>query len=221
MTAAAGAHRIVLTFMADNLPPILSNPAVAARTSEATRQVLRQRALPPAPAHVFTDEQRNLLRQIVDTLLPQTAIGTGVDLAGTIEQQLEAGGGLGWRYAVLPHGSAAYIQGLDRFAAMLQQTPMKTFAAMPVPAREGYLRCVANGDVDGPADFPLSRWLETLRVDAMAAWMAHPSTMQAIGYFGFADGATGNEGWQAMTPNTALPFEHGIRDEEQEKEVRP
>ena len=28
-----------------------------------------------------------------------------------------------------------------------------------------------------------------------------------MGYFGFADGPTGNEGWQSIGPNTALAFE--------------
>ena len=94
---------------------------------------------------------------------------------------------------------------------------MKTFAAMPVPAREGYLRCVANGDVDGPAQFPLSKWLQMVRTEAVKIWLAHPATMQRMEYYGFADGATGEtngptpiEGWSAITPNKALPLEQGI-----------
>ena len=103
---------------------------------------------------------------------------------------------------------------------------MKTFNRMPVSAREGYLRCVANGDVDGPAQFPLSKWLGLLRTDAVRVWLAHPSTMQKIEYYGFADGATGrtdgpteSEGWLALTPNTALPFEQSIAVPEGEQQA--
>ena len=100
---------------------------------------------------------------------------------------------------------------------MLQQTPMTSFEHMPPAAREGYLRCIANGEIDGYARFPLSKWLGMLRTDAVKFWMAHPSPMQKIEYYGFADGVTGStngptdqEGWVAITTDKALPFEKGI-----------
>ena len=200
--------------MADNHLSILSNPAVAERTSQATRELLHRRADFRLTGEPFLGaELYALLQQIVAAILPQNGIGTEVDIAGVIDQRLASRSGIGWRYAELPEDGEAYRRGLTVFAEMLQQTPMKTFAAMPPPAREGYLRCVGNGDVDGPAQFKLSRWLEMLRVDVTTAWISHPSAMQAIGYYGFADGATGNEGWTAIAPNTALPFELGILEE--------
>ncbi len=200
--------------MSDATLPILSNPAVAARVSSATRRVLEDRVQSLSQQKRYLGEaQYALLEQITATVLPQAAIGTSADIAAVIDRRLTRHMGAGWRFADLPEDGEAYTRGLTVFAAMLQQTPMKTFAAMPPPAREGYLRCVANGDVDGPAHFKLSRWLEMLRVDAATAWLAHPSTMQAIGFYGFADGATGNEGWQQITPNTGLPFESGITEE--------
>jgi len=188
--------------------PLLQNAELRARVSDATLRVLEQRANPaPRSARYFSDEQFAQLQQIVDAILPQGQVGTTIDLADSIDRRLQNGITQGWRFAVLPPDGEAYRQGLAAFAAMLQQTPMKTFAAMPVPAREGYLRCVANGDVDGPSHFPLSKWLQLVRTDVVQTWTAHPSTMQAMGYFGFADGATGNEGWQAIGPNSAAPFE--------------
>ncbi len=201
-------------------PPltILDNPAVAERTSAATRKVLQQRvSLVPADRRFLQPELFVLLEQITATILPQEAAGTGVDIAGTIDQRLQQHMNGGWRYADLPEDREAYRQGLTIFNAMLQQTPMKTFAAMPVPAREGYLRCVANGDVDVPAQFALSKWLQMVRTEAVKIWLAHPATMQRMEYYGFADGATGEtngptpiEGWSAITPNKALPLEQGI-----------
>ena len=203
--------------MSETLLSILSNPAVLERTSPATRRVLEERAKPVVGERFLAPELFDLLQQITGTLLPQGAIGTGVDIAGAIDQRLATGESAGWRFADLPPEGEAYTQGLQVFATMLQGTPMKTFGRMLPPAREDYLRCVANGDVDGPARFPLSKWLLLLRTDAVKIWLAHPDTMQKIKYYGFADGATGTtdgptitEGWTALTPNKALPFEQGL-----------
>ena len=204
--------------MSDTLLPILSNPAVLERTSAATRRVLEERVKSRdfAGRYLSTDLYATL-RQVVSTVLPQDAIGTDVDIAACIDLRLREGTNAGWRFADLPSDGEAYRQGLTIFAKMLEQTPMKIFERMPPPAREDYLRCVANGDVDGPAQFPLSRWLGMLRNDAVKAWMSHPSTMQRLELYSFADGVTGStdgptetEGWQAISPNSALPLEQGI-----------
>lgn len=189
------------------LLPILQNAEIAARTSDATTRVLLQRADPEPYTPFLRTEHLAMLRAMVDSILPQDAVGTHVDIAETIDRRLAAGENAGWRYAVLPPDGEAYRQGLASFHSMLEQTPMKSFDRMPPPAREGYLRCVANGDVDGPAQFPLSVFLKMVRTDVVRAWISHPDSMQAMGYFGFADGATGNEGWQAIGPNSAAPFE--------------
>ncbi|MGI4853948.1 MAG: gluconate 2-dehydrogenase subunit 3 family protein [Janthinobacterium lividum] len=204
--------------MSESLLPILQNPAVLERTSAATRRVLEQRGAPVASGDRFlTAPLFALLQQITATILPQAAAGTQVDIAAGIDQRLSAGTNAGWRFADLPADGEAYRKGLTVFGTMLQQTPMKSFEAMPPAARGGYLRCVANGDVDAMAQFPLSRWLGMLRTDAVKIWMAHPATMQKMEYYGFADGETGQtngptdmEGWAGITTNTALPFEHGI-----------
>ncbi len=197
--------------------PILNNRAVAERTSAVTRKALEERAATVDAGRFLPDNLFTLLRQIAASILPQEAIGTGVDIAAAVDQRLALSKNAGWRFAELPEDREAYKRGLEVFQAMLQQTPLKSFEAMPVPAREGYLRCVANGDVDGPAQFPLSKWLLMVRTDAVKAWLAHPSTMQRMEYYGFADGMTGDtdgptqwEGWSAITPNKAMPFEQGI-----------
>ena len=187
---------------------ILQSPEVAARTSAATRRVLEERAGPTPHAPFLDDGHMSMLRSLVDAILPQGAVGTDVDIAGAIDRRLAAGENSGFRYAVLPPDGEAYRQGLNAFHRMLEQTPMKTFERMPPPAREGYIRCVMNGDVDGPAQYHLSTFIKMLRTDAVRFWMAHPEAMHATGYFGFADGATGNEGWRAIGPNSAAPFEH-------------
>ena len=192
---------------------ILQNPDVRARVSDATLRALEQRANPePRTTRFLTDEEFAQLQQLVDVILPQGTVGTAVDIADGIDRRLQTGKNAGWRYANLPPDGEAYRQGLKALFGMLRQTPMKTFVAMPPPAREGYLRCVANGDVDGPAQFPLSTWLKAVRSDIVRTWISHPDAMDAMEFYGFADGVTGGvapgEGWVAIGPNTALPFEY-------------
>ncbi len=188
---------------------LLQNPEVRARTSDATLRALQERAdPPPRTERFFSDEQFDLLQQLVDTILPQAPAATHVNIADAIDRRLQKGKSIGWRYASLPPEGEAYKQGLQVLFSMLQHTPMKTFAAMPTPAREGYLRCVVNGDVDGPAQFPLSTWMKTVKTEVVRTWISHPDTMHAMEYFGFADGPTGNEGWIAIGPNSAAPFEY-------------
>ncbi len=190
---------------------ILQNEEVRARTSDATLHVLKERATPaPRASRFLPDDLFAMLQELVDAILPQQQVGTTVAIAETIDRKLQSGTNAGWRYATLPADGKAYVQGLTVFHRMLEQTPMKTFGAMPLPAREGYLRCVANGDVDGPAEFPLSTWLKVVRTDVVRAWVSHPDAMQAMQYYGFADGATGNEGWVSIGPNSAAPFEYGV-----------
>ena len=213
--------------MSESLLPILRDPAVLERTSATTRRVLQQRVEPIDAAQRFLpDELYALLEQITSTVLPQGSIGTEVDIAGAIDRRLSQNKNAGWRFADLPEDGEAYVRGLTAFSTMLQQTPMKMFDRMPQPAREGYLRCVANGDVDGPAQFPLSKWLGMVRTDVVRTWLAHPAAMQKIEYYGFADGETGRtngatatEGWSGLTPNKTLPFEKGISLSAEEREA--
>ncbi len=192
---------------------ILQDPDVRARVSPATERALEQRANPaPRTSRFLSDEQFAQLEQLVDAILPQTAVGTAVDIADTIDRRLQSVKNAGWRYAALPSDGEAYRQGLTALFSMLQHTPMKTFIAMPPPAREGYLRCVVNGDVDGPAQFPLSTWMKAVKTEVVRTWVSHPDAMYAMQYYGFADGITGGvapgEGWVAIGPNTAQPFEY-------------
>lgn len=209
--------------MSESFLPILQNPAVQERVSPATRRALEDRATPAEPAERFLSASAySLLQEVVDAILPQSDAGTTANIAATIDQRLSAGKNSGWRFAVLPADGEAYRQGLKVFADMLKQTPAKSFSRMLPSARESYLRCIANGDVDGHAGFALSKWLGMLRTDAVKVWLAHPSTMLKMEYYGFADGATGQtdgptvaEGWSQITTNRALPFEqgHGIAEE--------
>ncbi len=205
---------------------IFQNVDVRERVSDATRRVLEQRANPePRASRFLTDEEFAQLQELVDAILPQGTAGTSVDIADAIDRRLQSGKTAGWRYATLPADGEAYRQGLRSLFGMLQHTPMKTFIAMPPPAREAYLRCVVNGDVDGPAQFPLSTWMKTVKTEVVRTWVSHPDAMYAMEYYGFADGMTGGvepgEGWVSIGPNSAAPFEYNDGGERGEIATAP
>ncbi len=192
---------------------ILQNPDVLERVSPATRRALEQRAYPAARTTRFlSGEEFTQLQQLVDVILPQGVAGTAIDIADTIDRRLETGKTNGWRYAVLPPDGDAWRQGLHALFGMLQHTPGKTFTGMPLPARESYIRCVVNGDVDDAAQFPLSTWMKAVKTEVVRTWVSHPDAMYAMEFYGFADGITGgnepNEGWTSIGPNSAAPFEY-------------
>lgn len=201
--------------------PILNNVAVYERVSAATRAVLEARANPPAYTRFLDDEAYTVLETVVNILLPQDSAGTDVDLAEAIDRRLAAGTNAGWRFATLPSDGEAYRAGLIALQKTLASTPMKSFEHMPPSAREAYLRCLADGEADDAARFPLSTFLIMLRTDVARIWMSHPSTMRALNLYSFADGATGltdgptaNEGWVNLTANTTQAFEPGAESEE-------
>jgi hypothetical protein len=197
---------------------ILNDPAVAQRTSSATRAALEQRVQPiSADQQYLADDLRRLLEQIVSAVLPQVLVGTEVDVVSVIDRRLSDGTNAGWRFAVLPPDGEAYTQGLVTFKRMFEQTAAVPFTTMEPRQREDLLCRAAVGDFDAEAEFPLSRWLGMLKDDAVKAWLAHPSTMLKLGFYGFADGASGMtdgptvaEGWVSITQDTALPFEGGV-----------
>jgi hypothetical protein len=213
---ACASHSVI---MSQSILPILSNPAVAQRTSSATRRALEERARPiDATERYLPADLYELLQQVMETTFPQDRFATGVDIAAAIDRDLLKGSSKGWRYADLPPAGDAYRLGLTLLAKALEQTPLKTFERMPPQAREEYLRRVADGELDAVAGFPLSRWILMARTDAVRIWLSHPSTMQKLELLGFADGASGDtdgptstEGWQALTPNNTQTFEHTER----------
>ena len=175
--------------------PILQSDKV----SRATRQALQERLeknTGPDSLGFLSVKHLQLLRAIIATLLPQETVGTEIRIAETIDRRLAENSGIGWRFAELPSDREAYQQGLAAVAEILesdhQTASVEEWESLHVRGREHLLIRLQSGDEDARAGFPLGRWMEVLRVDAVTTWLADPRTMLAIGYSGFADG---DDGW--------------------------
>jgi hypothetical protein len=171
-----------------------SGPAVPAswarllasdRVDPAVRRVLARRALSDDPAYAPQVVDRGrlaLLRELADVLVPQD--GPAIDLAARVDAQYARGEGDGWRFADLPPDPEALRRGLQTLHPLWPDTSAQ---------REELVATIVRGEADtaGPFDArELAAWLEDVRVDLVRQWLAHPASMAAVGYDGFATGGT-------------------------------
>lgn len=154
------------------------------RVGADLRSVLAERALPDDPSRTPTalsGRQLDTLRTVAGHVVPQPG-GPGIDLAARVDRQLGLGQGDGWRPDGSPPDPVAYQVALDELADSCQADPGE-FQAV--------LDAVAAGDhpTRGPLDPEhLRAWLEDATVDLVRVWLAHPATMEFLGYDGFATG---------------------------------
>ncbi len=169
---------------------VLASPRVSART----RGVLAVRALPDDPAArptALDTEQLDTLRAIARVVVPQPG-DHAVDLALRVDRQLAARQGDGWRPEGMPSDVDAYRGALDVLATAARGTDL---AATLEDVAAGRHR------TDGPLDpDQLRAWFEDASVDLVKQWLAHPATMSAIDYDGFANGGDGvrKQGFQLL-----------------------
>ena len=175
--------------------PILQSGRVSRATRHALRQRLEKNTDPDNPGFL-SSKHLQLLRAIIATLLPQETAGTEIRIAEAIDRRLAEGSGIGWRFAELPADREAYQQGLQAVAEILgpdiTAASAEEWESLPGSGREHLLLRLQSGDEDARAGFPLGRWMEVVRVDAVTIWLADPRAMLAIDYNGFADG---DDGW--------------------------
>ena len=172
---------------------------LSARVSGTTRAALLERARPddPEQAPRVLGPLLATLRGVVDRVVP-VAARPGVDLAARIETNLERGSGDGWRFAALPPDLQAYRAALT----MLDQCAGGSFAELDESRQDRLLGSVADGTLVPPAspgpaadrlDADLMRlWFEDVRAEAVRLYVAHPATLERIGYSGVG---YGGDGW--------------------------
>jgi hypothetical protein len=163
---------------------VIASPRVSART----RGILAVRALPDAPdrePRALTREQLDTLRALARVVVPQPG-DRPVDLALRVDDQLADGLGDGWRPDGLPADVDAYRAGLDALRSETAHGDEHLAEVVDTVAAGEYTPTA--GSLDGPQ---LRAWLEDASVDLAKQWMAHPATMAAIDYDGFANGGDG------------------------------
>ncbi|GAA4680157.1 gluconate 2-dehydrogenase subunit 3 family protein [Frondihabitans cladoniiphilus] len=198
------------------LPSDFAKTIASSRTSSRTRGILARRALADDPdfaPSILTPSQLTTLRAVADRVVPQ-GDGPTIDLAARVDAQLAAGLGDGFRDPTLPSDQVAYGQALDLLAGFEDDEP---------EARDARLGSIVDGTaLDGtdtrgglgagaPAwtSAQLSAWFDDARVDLVRQWLAHPATLNRIGWDAFANGGDGTniQGFQLLLPNEREAWE--------------
>jgi pimeloyl-ACP methyl ester carboxylesterase len=186
----------------------------SARTTAKTRGERECRAVADDTDYrpvVLDDRQLTTLRTLADLVVPQR--GAAIDLAARVDAQLARGEGDGWRNADLPSDPEAYRTGLDALVGVTAMTAeQRSDLVTAIVAGDPDPELVAHGDsgggsshhgADGDEGPPrddeahpftvaqLTAWFEDVRVDLVRQWLAHPATMEEIGFDGFANGGDG------------------------------
>lgn len=191
------------------------------RVSAATRGALAVRALaddPDAEPRVLSAAQLDTLRAVAAVVVPQSGDRT-VDVALRVDAQLAEGAGDGWRPDGLPTDPEAYRAALDELGGAVSRGGADGDDAADVLAAT--LAAIEDGSYQpaGPLTVAqLSAWAEDAAVDLAKQWLAHPATMAAIDYDGYANGGDGvrkqgfqllgagqREGWEPGAPPPVPP----------------
>lgn len=173
------------------------------RVGRVTRAALYERGRPDDPAYApvaLSPAALEILRAALARVIPQSD-AEAIDLSARIDARLASGASDGWRFAELPSDVEAYRIGLATLDASALERDGLSFTALDAAAQDALLARIAAGvgasndhDTSGPKRFDSARlraWFEDLRADAVALYMAHPRTLERIGYSGIANGGDG------------------------------
>jgi hypothetical protein len=170
----------------------------SSRVSTGTRRALEARDTAENPAYLpmaLTPAQMSILRAVIGRVLPQPEEAR-IDLAASLDTQLHAAQGDGWRFAVLPDDRTAYARGLSTLDAEALGRHGHGFVDLADHLQDGILASADSGDLQAPAPLDgaqMQRWFEDLRGDAVKLYMAHPATLARIGYSGIGYGGDGDD----------------------------
>ncbi len=192
--------------------PTLSTPMLeilkSPRVTAPTRRVLEQRLAGPSSDYkpkCITPEAFAILERMLGRLLPDDENGAPganeLSLAARLEQQRAEGHGNGWRYASLPPDAQALSVGLAKLDESAQHRHRRHFVELTEDRADALLHRVQNGEEKWEG-LDASRWFEEILADATELFVAHPATMEAMGFDGFADEPAGWPGRNVGVNNT-------------------
>ena len=142
----------------------------------------------------ITPEAFAILERVLSRLFPDDENGApGADelsLAARLEQKRAGNRGNGWRYATLPPDAQALAEGLARLDTSAQHRHRRHFVDLTEDRADALLHRIQNGEErwDG---MDAGRWFEEILADATELFVAHPQTMDSMGFDGFADEPAG------------------------------
>ena len=161
---------------------------MTAVTSAALRERLVE--LPAAPDFLaFDSRQMAALSAIAARLIPQSGRTAAIDLVGAFRHRVEAGTGVGWRFAELPPTVPLHQRGLTAVDASAVAIFGKPFAALPAARQDEMLRAIQSGRTDEAEwqGIDPALWFTETLATLVDIFYSHPLAQDEIGYAGMAD----------------------------------
>ncbi|AZV40467.1 MULTISPECIES: gluconate 2-dehydrogenase subunit 3 family protein [Komagataeibacter] len=174
--------------------------------NEATRRVMDARLGVPREPRFLSRIEWDTLVAICDRIIPQPKNRPPVPLAAYIDQKLQADARNGFRNAALPPQREAWRQGLAAFEAEARQLHGTAFHHLTAAQRDDLLQRAEGGWINAPAWGDLDAALffsEHIMGDIIAAYYAHPTSWNEIGFGGPAS----PRGYVRMRNNRRDPWE--------------
>jgi gluconate 2-dehydrogenase gamma chain len=163
--------------------------------TQTTKQVLQQRLEKQSveTPTFFEADAFITLKAVCMRLIPQPTTDRIIDLAGSLDENLTAGIGNGWRYNTMPPDNKAFTLGLN---GINQESNLKygqNFHLLEATKQDEVLTSIQSGDVAGLIwkTLPAPLFFEELLVALVEIYYSHPITKSNIGDVSFADA----KGW--------------------------
>jgi hypothetical protein len=187
--------------------------------NEATRRAIDARlATPREPRFVSAGEWATLCAAC-DRIVPQPTNRPPVPVAALVDGKLLADAGDGYRNARLPPLRDAWRRGLAALAAEAEAAHLTPFHALTGVQQDLLLTRMQQGALSNPAwgDMPPALFFqERLAHDIIAAYYAHPTAWNEIGFGGPAS----PRGYVRMGFNRRDPWEAAEAHGDDAAEVR-
>ena len=183
------------------LGPHFSALLHSTRTSAATREAMQKR-LTSSEGWNYTPRaldpsQFRTVRAVAARIVPNA----GFDLAAGIDMRLAQGRGDGWRPELLSEDLEAWKRGLRSLDGAATHAYDVPFISLHPAHQDELLRRSADGSLgkgllgalglgataDAYTADQMKLWFEEVRGTFAKAYMAHPATMERVGFTGFAD----------------------------------
>jgi hypothetical protein len=155
--------------------------------NEATRRVIDQRLSMPREPRFFTEEEWQTVNAICDRVVPQPKERPPIPVAAMIDDKLTRNLTDGYRDYRLPHMQEAWRRGLAALDAEAQTRHGGRFHVISTAEQDALLAKMQRGELHDPAwgGMPCKLFFsERMLHDIVAAYYAHPTSWNEIGFGG-------------------------------------
>jgi len=155
--------------------------------NEVTRRVIDQRLSISREPNFFTEDEWLTINAICDRIVPQPKDRPPIPVAALVDEKMAKNRTDGYRHHRLPNMQDAWRRGLRALDQEAQARHGGRFHAISVAEQNALLQQMQKGALDNPAwdGMPCKVFFsERMAHDIVAAYYAHPTAWNEIGFGG-------------------------------------